>query len=183
MRSQTLHAIAALCLLAATACGSNGDDTEPPDTTPSTDSPTIAAPETTELEVDEPAVTASSDDGGASVSVVLSDGDMELADPTSADAGSVKIVAKNEGLDLHNLLIVKGDDPAALPVNEDGAVIEDDLPEGDFIGKIAAVDAGTEESALFDLDSGSYILFCNIVQATFPPRSHFQDMVTTLTVT
>lgn len=123
-------------------------------------------------------------DGGASVvGVVLTDGDLEL-DPTSADAGSVEIVAKNQGLDLHDLVIVKGDDPAALPVNEDGAVIEGDLPEGDFIGRIEVVDAGTEESALFDLDAGSYIIFCNIVQATVPPRSHFQDgMVDTLTVT
>ena len=124
--------------------------------------------------------------GGASVSVVLTDGDVE-PDPTSADAGSVEIVAKNEGGDLHDLVIVKGDDPAALPVNEDGAVIEVDLPEGDFIGKIAALDAGTEESALFDLDAGSYILFCNIFQAQAiapSPRSHFQDgMVSTLAVT
>ncbi len=123
--------------------------------------------------------------GGASVSVVLTDGDLVL-DPTSADAGSVEIVAKNVGGDLHDLVIVKGDDPAALPVNEDGAVIEGGLPEGDFIGRIDVVDAGTDESALFDLDAGSYILFCNIYQpqAIAPlPRSHFEDgMVSTLTV-
>ena len=117
--------------------------------------------------------------GGASVSVVMTDGHLEL-DLTSVDAGIVEFVAKNEGGDLHNLVIVKGDDPAALPVDEDGAVIEDDLPEGDFIGKIAVVDAGTEESASFDLDSGSYILFCNTVSI---PIAHFQDMVATLTVT
>jgi hypothetical protein len=124
--------------------------------------------------------------GGASVSVVLIDGDVE-PDPTSADAGSVEIVAKNDGGDLNDLVIVKGDDPAVLPVNEDGAVIEGDLPEGDFIGRIDVVDAGTEESALFDLDAGSYILFCNIYQAQAiapNPRSHFEDgMVSTLTVT
>jgi hypothetical protein len=107
-------------------------------------------------------------------------------DPISADAGSLEIVAKNQGADVHELVIVKGDDPALLPVDEYGAVIEGDLPEGDFIGEIALVDAGTEESASFDLDAGSYILFCNILAATAPPRSHFEDgdgMVNTLTVT
>jgi hypothetical protein len=123
--------------------------------------------------------------GGASVSVVLTDGDVVL-DPTSVDAGSVEIVARNVGGDLHDLVIVRGDDPAALPVNEDGAVIEDDLPEDDFIGKIAVVEAGTEESVSFDLDAGSYIVFCNIVVPTAVPPlpiSHFQDgMVSTFTV-
>ena len=164
-------AIVAVCLLAATACSS--------------DAPTTDAPATTEPETEEPAVTASSDDGGASVSVALTDGAV-IPDPTSTDAGSVEIVAKNVGGDRHNLLIVKGDDPAALPVDEDGAVIEDDLPEDDLIGKIAVLDAGTEESASFDLDAGSYILFCNIVVPTaIPPSpiSHFQyGMVSTFTV-
>ena len=129
-----------------------------------------------------------SDAGGsaAPVSVVLTDGGV-IPDPPSADAGSMEFVAQNVGGDLHNLVIVRGDNPAALPVDEDGAVIEAALPEGDLIGRIDAVDAGTEESALFDLDAGSYILFCNIVvPSAVPPLpiSHFEDgMVTTFTVT
>jgi hypothetical protein len=78
---RTCGAIAAVCLLAATACSSDGDDTtsesapttapttavenasdeptttEPPETTPSTDAPTTAPPATTEPEADEPPVT------------------------------------------------------------------------------------------------------------------------------
>ena len=129
-----------------------------------------------------------SEDGGSatSVRVVLTDGEVS-PDPTSADAGSVEFVAQNVGGLLHNLVIVRGDDPVALPVDEDGAVIEAALPEGELIGRIAVVDRGTEESALFDLDAGSYILFCNIVDPTaIPPNpvSHFEaGMVTTLTVT
>lgn len=207
-------AVVALCLLAATACSSDGDEatsesestaapatateesvdeptsTEPPETAPSTDTPTTDSPATTEPETEEPAVTASSDDGGASVSVVLTDpfgpaGQFALEpDPISVDAGSLEIVAMNQGGDVHNLLIVKGDDPAALPVDGNGAVIEGDLPEDDFIGKIATVDAGSEESVSFDLDAGSYILFCNIVTLLTPPESHFAlGMVSTFTVT
>ena len=177
-------AIAALCLLAATACGSDSDDT-------TSESTPTAAPATAEPETEEPAATVSSDDGGASVSVVLSDpfgpsgtpGEFAVEpDPISVDAGSLEFVAKNQGGDVHELVIVKGDDPALLPVDEDGAVIEGDLPEGDFIGEIALVSPGTEESASFDLDAGSYILFCNIVTIGF--GGHFEDgMVNTLTVT
>lgn len=171
-------AIAALCLLAATACGGGSDDTTS-ESTPTT------APASAEPETEEPAVTASSNDDVASVIVVLTDGDLTV-DPTSTGAGSVEFVAKNVGGDLHDLVIVKGDDPAALPVNENGAVIEDDLPEGDLIGKIAVVEAGTEESASFDLDAGSYVVFCNIeVPTAVPPLpiSHFEDgMVSTFTV-
>ena len=79
-------AIAAVCLLAVTACSSDGDDTtsasattaatttaveeasdeptttEPPETTPSTAVPTTAPPATTEPEADEPPVTTAPDD-------------------------------------------------------------------------------------------------------------------------
>ena len=93
-------------------------------------------------------------------------------------------VAKNVGADVHELVIVKGDDPALLPVDEDGVAIEEDLPEGDFVGEIALVDPGTEQSASFDLDTGSYIPFCNILTQIGTGGSHFQDgMVNTLTVT
>jgi hypothetical protein len=139
---------------------------------------------------------ASGDEGGgASVSVVLSDpygpdftpGQITVEpDPISVDAGSVEIVAKNQGADTHELVIVKGDDPALLPVDEYGGVIEDDLPEDDLIGEIPLVFPGTEESASFDLDAGSYILFCSILAPSAPPQSHFvggDGMVNTLTVT
>ncbi len=142
-----------------------------------------ATPTTASAGSDEAATTGSADGdegGGASVSVELGETFVE-PDPTSAEAGSVEFVAENVGIDVHELVIVKGDDPAALPVDEDGAVIEEDLPEGDFIGEIPLLGPGTEESASFDLDPGSYILFCNIVALPF---SHFQDgMVNTLTVT
>ncbi len=170
--------VAGALALAAAACGSDDE------------SSTVAEVADTVAEVADTAATTELDvidsgGGGTSVSVVLTDGGV-ITDPTSVDAGSVEFVAKNVGGDLHNLVIVRGDDPASLPVDEDGAVIEGDLPEGDLVGTIAVVDAGTEESASFDLDAGSYILLCNIVTPTAVPPlpvSHFEDgMVTTFTV-
>ena len=130
---------------------------------------------------------ASGDEGGgASVSVVLTSYTVEEPDPISVDAGSLEIVAKNQDDSTHELVIVKGDDPALLPVDEYGGVIEDDLPEDDLIGEIPLVFPGTEESASFDLDAGSYILFCNILAPSAPPQNHFgggDGMVNTFTVT
>jgi uncharacterized cupredoxin-like copper-binding protein len=127
---------------------------------------------------------ASGDEGGgASVSVVLAEF-IVAPDPSSVVAGEVEFVAENVGADVHELVIVKGDDPASLPVDGDGVVIEDDLPAGDFVGEIALVDPGAEGSASFDLDAGSYILFCNILTQIGTGGSHFQEgMVNTLTVT
>jgi uncharacterized cupredoxin-like copper-binding protein len=178
---------ALVLLFVVVGCGS---DSEGP-TSATVASDTTAAPPTTTSPP--PTTSVAPATGGASVSVVLSDpfgpagtpGQFAVEpDPLSVDAGSLEFVAKNQGGDLHELVIVKGDDPALLPVDEYGAVIEGDLPEGDFIGEIALVGPGTEESASFDLDAGSYILFCNIVTLVNPPSSHFEaGMVNTLTVT
>ncbi|MGB8361240.1 MAG: hypothetical protein WCE80_07570, partial [Acidimicrobiia bacterium] len=72
------------------------------------------------------------------------------------------------------------------PVDENGKVIEDDLPEGSFIGEVEEFEAGTTESATFDLGEGTYTLFCNISEEEDDGsiESHFQQgMVTTIEVT
>ncbi|MFA9565571.1 MAG: hypothetical protein ACERLM_12815 [Acidimicrobiales bacterium] len=129
---------------------------------------------------------SASDDGGGgdSVNVVLSEWIVE-PDPTSAAAGSVEFLASNEGGETHELVIVKGDDADALPIDDTGKIQEDDLEEGTFIGEIEEFEAGTEASATFDLDAGNYLLFCNIVEeeddGSF--ESHFlEGMVNTITV-
>jgi uncharacterized cupredoxin-like copper-binding protein len=122
--------------------------------------------------------------GGDSVNVVLSEWIVE-PDPTTAAAGSVEFVASNEGGETHELVIVKGDDADALPIDDTGKIQEDDLEEGTFIGEIEEFEAGTEASATFDLDAGTYLLFCNIVEeeddGSF--ESHFlEGMVNTISV-
>ncbi len=129
---------------------------------------------------------AAGDDGGGgdSVSVVLSEWIVE-PDPTSAAAGSVEFVASNEGGETHELVIVQGDDADALPIDETGKILEDELEEGTFIGEIEEFAAGTEASATFEMEAGNYLLFCNIVEeeddGSF--ESHFlEGMVNTFTV-
>lgn len=123
--------------------------------------------------------------GGGELDVSLFEWGVEPAD-SSVSSGEVTVSATNDGGEAHELVIVKGVAPDDLPVDENGKVIEDDLPEGSFIGEIEEFDAGTTESATFDLEEGTYTIFCNIAEEEDDGsvESHFQEgMVTTIEVT
>jgi hypothetical protein len=115
--------------------------------------------------------------------VTLSEWSVEPAQG-SVPAGAVQIVAFNQGEDAHEVVVVKGSDPSALPRGDDGTVDEEALPEGDFIGEIEAFPAGGSCNGVFELDPGSYVLFCNILETEAgTEENHFQlGMRTTIRV-
>lgn len=84
--------------------------------------------------------------------------------PDGLKAGKVKLTASNSGGETHELVLVRGTDPNALPTNADGSINEDDIAESDKIGEIADVAAGRSTTKTFDLPAGSYLAFCNIVE-------------------
>jgi hypothetical protein len=97
--------------------------------------------------------------------------------------GKTKVVAKNDGTEDHELVIVKGDDPLALPIDADGAVDEDQIPENDFVGEIEEFAAGKTKKKTFKLPTGKYVLFCNITEEEDDGEivSHFAEgMYTTI---
>jgi hypothetical protein len=61
-------------------------------------------------------------------------------------------------------VVVRADDPEALPLAADGTVDEEKLPEGAFIGEIEAFPAKQRCTGTFELPAGSYALFCNILE-------------------
>ena len=110
---------------------------------------------------------------------------MEVGDPTAADntvgvtldeftitvgasgaaPGTIAFQAENEGEEPHEIVIAKHDgDPGDLPTDADGAVDEAQLPDGALIGEIEGFPAGETCAGAFDLEAGSYALFCNIVE-------------------
>ena len=129
-----------------------------------------------------------SDDAGDSgdensIDVSLSEWSVEATG--SASAGSVVVNATNDGGETHELVVVRADSADGWTQDETGFVQEDQFAEGDLIGEIEEFDAGTTESATFELDAGSYVLFCNIVEeeADGTYESHFNNgMVTTIEV-
>jgi hypothetical protein len=97
--------------------------------------------------------------------------------PKKIAAGKIKITAKNLGAEDHELVVVLGDDAAALPVDADGAVVEDELPEGSFVDEIEDIAPEKSKSKKFKLDPGTYVIFCNITETedTGEVESHFKN--------
>ena len=85
--------------------------------------------------------------------------------PARADipAGTITFGADNTGKEAHELVVVRADDPAALPLAADGTVDEEKLPEGAFVGEIEAFPAGQHCTGTFALPAGRYALFCNLL--------------------
>jgi hypothetical protein len=86
--------------------------------------------------------------------------------PARADvpAGTVTFDADNTGAEAHELVVVRADDPAKLPLAADGTVDEDKLPEGALVGEIEPFPAKQRCTGTFQLAAGRYALFCNILE-------------------
>jgi len=105
--------------------------------------------------------------------------------PTSVSSGDVTFSAANNGGEIHEMVIVKDVAPADLPTDENGHVVEEEIPDGAVIGEIPEFEAGTTEVATFNLEPGTYTIFCNIVEEDEGVvESHFKNgMVNTVEVT
>jgi hypothetical protein len=86
--------------------------------------------------------------------------------PARADvpAGTITFDANNTGTDAHELVVVRADDPAKLPLAADGTVDEGKLPEGAFVGEIEPFPAKQRCTGTFQLAAGRYALFCNLLE-------------------
>jgi hypothetical protein len=166
-RSFALAAAAALLAFAAVACGDdddNGDESPVPPTT-------SGAQETPQA-------------GGAegTVSATLKEFEIVL-DTDTVSAGSVSFEAENIGPeDEHELVIIQSDlAPGDLPTKDDGSVDEDQV---DVVNEIEEFAVGSTEELTVDLEAGSYVLICNIVEETDgATESHYTNgMHTALTV-
>ena len=103
------------------------------------------------------------DDDDGRVEVTLSEWIVEPA-PADADAGEIEFVGDNVGAETHELVVIRADSAAALPIDDDGAVVEDDLESGALIGELEDVATKTSKSVMLDLAAGSYVLLCNITE-------------------
>ena len=101
---------------------------------------------------------------------------------TSVKGGQVKFTVNNVGGFGHELVIVHGSDPKALPTKADGSVDEDQIPEAQKVGEVENIAAKTAKSGTFAMQKGTYVLFCNLSEKD--GTSHFaKGMYTTFTVT
>ena len=77
---------------------------------------------------------------------------------------------------LHEMVVVRAADAAALPVDAEGSVVEDQIPEVNLMGEIPEFKEGKTKSAVFDLTPGTYVVFCNVNQDVGNTKiSHFKQ--------
>jgi hypothetical protein len=83
---------------------------------------------------------------------------------SDAPAGTIAFEAHNLGSEPHELVVVRAEDPAALPTAADGTVDEQQLPAGALVGEVEAFPARQTCTGAFELPAGSYALFCNLLE-------------------
>ena len=83
---------------------------------------------------------------------------------SASGGGSGTASGSGTGTDAHELVVVRADDPAKLPLAADGTVDEGKLPEGAFVGEIEPFPAKQHCTGTFQLAAGRYALFCNILE-------------------
>ncbi len=118
-----------------------------------------------------------SSSGGGSADVKVSLREFSVTpDAREHKAGSLSIDADNAGSIKHELVVVQAKDAAALPLNTDGSVDLAKIPRADKFGTIAKLAPGTSKTQTFKLPTGSYVMFCNLVDTKpgAPPVVHFK---------
>lgn len=130
------------------------------------------------------------DDGGGGaagseeVDVVVSEFTVE-PDPDSAAAGEITFVVDNQGGETHEFLVVDAASADELPVDADGAFDEEAFGTEKVLDEVEDIEAGSQKELTLDLEPGSYLLLCNVVEETETGEveSHFHEgMHATFTV-
>lgn len=100
--------------------------------------------------------------GGGSVDVTLQEFAV-VPSPSSIEAGEVTFQATNESPDdVHEFVVFRTDlAPDQLPVDENGAVDEEGAGL-ELIDEIEDIPVGETQSVTVELESGNYVLICNI---------------------
>lgn len=124
-------------------------------------------------------VMAACSDDGDGPRVELSEFTVSVS-PASVASGETTFSVENVGGVTHEFVVVKTDlDDGDLPTAEDGSV--DEEGEGiEAVDEIEDIEAGSSGAVTVDLEPGSYVLFCNVVDGT---QVHYQEgMHTSFTV-
>ncbi len=102
--------------------------------------------------------------GGNAVDATLSNFKIDLG-KASASSGEVTFNIKNDGPSVHEFVVLKTDlGPDQLPTTqENGATIADEEAPGiEPIDEVEDIASGASADLKVDLQSGSYVLICNI---------------------
>ena len=160
-------------VLAVGACGGSDDDAA--ETTTSQAPVTTEAPTTTTTEA--PAATTTSTTAASTttepateaVTVTLSEFVIDTQDTLAAGEVTFDVVNDAASEFNHEFAVIAAGSYEELPKLGNGAVDEEALADGQFLGRTAVLEPGQTETITFDLEPGTYLFICNI---NFGPNSH-----------
>lgn len=132
--------------------------TDPPESAPAETAP----PDTTSPESGDTVANTGGDVGAPAAGVAASLVEWAIEAPAEYTAGEVTFTATNNGNFPHEFVVIQGEGYESLPLEEGGAVIEDDLPTGALIGRTGRIGGGSSESLTVGLAPGNYVLVCNL---------------------
>ena len=99
---------------------------------------------------------------GADRTFVLNEFTIKLGSQSLSN-GKVLLTANNVGDEEHELVLVRASAVSDLPTKADGSVDEDRIAESDKLGEIEHVMPHQTKSSTFQLNPGTYVAFCNLV--------------------
>jgi len=88
--------------------------------------------------------------------------DFKITAPRTVQAGELEIESRNRGPDDHELIVVRADGAAKLPIRHDGITVDEDALEPVEAGALEPFAGGTVGVLHLDLTPGRYVLFCNM---------------------
>jgi len=118
--------------------------------------------------------TACGGGGGGTVDITLQEFAVIPSEP-SVESGEVTFNLENKGPDdIHEFVVMRTDlDPTALPTDENGAV--DEAGGGiEVVDEVEDIPVGDTPTLTVDLESGSYVLICNIYDES-EKEAHYQE--------
>ena len=143
------------------------EEVAPVEEDPAEEAPAEEAPAEEEAPVEEapaeeaPAEEAPAEEAAASAATA-SLFEWAIDAPTEYAAGPITFTASNDGSFPHELVVIRGAGYDSLPLADGGAVIEDELADGDLIARTGRLGGGSTEELTVDLAPGTYVLVCNL---------------------
>lgn len=112
---------------------------------------------------------------GGKIEATLSEWEISI-DKDSVPRGPIDFTIKNDGDETHEFVIIKtGIAPGELPTKDDGSV-DQDAPDIDVQQEVEDIESGDKTGRTYELDPGSYVLICNIVdEKDGKTESHYEN--------
>ncbi len=103
-------------------------------------------------------------DGATTVQVTLDEWAVST-EPATTPSGEVTFELANAGEEVHEFVVIRTDlGLLDLPTADDGSVDEEGAEDLEVLGEVEDIAARATETLTLDLETGQYVLICNIVE-------------------